>query len=156
MNNEVAYARSTTVGVIDLSKILAEVPQAKAMKEKIDFQFLPRLEEINSLQRLIKLHVGKLKSHHPQLKDQARRNLLAQVTKEWNKLFKLQEEFDKDKMAMQKSLQDTLIKEIEMVVNTIAKEKKIDLVFLVEDNILYRADKLDLTAEVMETLTKTN
>ena len=148
-----SQATAPTVAVINLPYILNEIPQTKAIQERILKEFAPREQELQKLQQQgIKisqdLQQGKFKGEQLTTKQRE----LAQIQADLQlKGRALQEDQQKRAQEEERKLQVT----IQKAIDDIANARGIDLV-LRGEGVVFTVPKLDLTEEIIKRVSADN
>jgi outer membrane protein len=144
-----SYAKEVRLAYVDLAKVFEEYKKTKdaekTMEEKGKVKEAERKKMIDELR--------KLKDEQALLSEKAK----AEKQKDIDAKIKILQDFDmKTRDELLKERNDTLgvlLKEIEAVVNAMAKDKGYDMV-LNSRTLLYGAPEYDLTAEAIKSLNK--
>lgn len=140
-------AKAPTIAVINLPLIMFEIPQAKSVEQKIAKEFAPREQELQKLQQKgndlsQEINSGKLKGD-------------ALVSKQ-RTLEQLKSEFQLKARAFQEDQQKRVKEEnmalaqlVQKAIDSIAKERGIDLV-LRGEGIAYTIPSLDISQDVIK------
>lgn len=147
----VFFVHDFKVAVLDLEKIFQEAPQSALMRDKINDQFSPRKESVDSLQKSIETKIAELNKTNPPLKFKERRKILLDIDKKEHALSKMQMDLHEDLVAIEKTSIETVVKQIQDVTADLAKEEKFSLV-LAKNVVIYPGNNADLSAQVVDTL----
>lgn len=150
---DAASARTPTIAVINLPLIMTEIPQAKAMEQTLAKEFGPREQAIQQMQQkgqklTSDLQAGKFKGEE-------------QITKQ-RELAQLQADFQLKFRALQEDQQKRIQEEqrkltiaVQKAIDTIAKERGIDLV-LRGEAVAFTINELDISDEVIKRVSTEN
>lgn len=148
-----AFAADLKVGVIDVQKILTTAPQVIAMRTKLQNQFEPREKEIDVAKKGLEANIEKYKKDSAVMNDKQKKDMQDQITTQQKKLHDMEVGFQQNVIAAQNQSMQTISKQIQDVVDKIAKDQKIDLI-LIKGAIAYSNPDFDLTQKVIDSLKK--
>lgn len=138
------------IGFVNIAKVLKEAPQADSARNKLEEEFAPRDEKIVAMQKNLKQMEEELARDADVMSDEVRKKKERQIVLEKREIKRTREEFNEDLNIrrndelnkLQKLVYDTIVK--------LAKDENYDLV--VGDNVIFAADTVDLSEEVLERL----
>lgn len=148
---EQAQAISPTIALVNIPLIMNDIPQAKDLEEKLTKEFGARGQEIQNMQSkgqalAEELKAGKYKGD--------------ELVKKQRELDQLQAEFNLKARAFQEDQQKRFQEEqrklaiiVQSAIDSIAKERGIDLV-LRGEGVAYTIDALDISNDVIERASK--
>lgn len=139
------------VGVIDLRQVLQKTPRMEAINKQLTDEFKPREEQIKSLQDKLQKNVEKLERDQAVLSEKEREKLQDKIMADRRELQRRSVAFQEEAAVAQNKAMQELINDIQKIVNQIAKDKGLDLVFQ-SDGIPYYKSELDITDSVIEKL----
>jgi outer membrane protein len=148
---QIASAVELKVAVVDLSKILASAPQVAAMRTKLQNQFDPRNKELMELGKTIQTEGEKYNKDSAVMKDQEKKDMQVKLTSQQKKFVEMQGSFQKDLMAEETKAMQEISKQIQEVVDGIAKKKGYNLV-LAKGAVAYNDVSFEITDEVLSAL----
>lgn len=146
-----APAKTPTVAVINLPLIMSEIPQSKALEEKLAKEFGPRQNELQTMQQkgtqlAQEIQMGKYQGD--ELINKQRE--LAQMQSDFQLKARA---FQEDESKRSKEENRKIAVEVQSAIDAIAKERGIDLV-LREISIAYVVDSLDISNDVIARVSK--
>ena len=136
----------TKIAVVDMGEVFQKLPQREAVSKKLKGEFEPRMRELQKLESDGQALVEKFKKDEAFMSaDQKKQNQ--------EKLAKLQMEFNQKRQAFE---QDNGRRQSEeRGIDSIAKSNGYDLV-LERNAAPYAASKLDISAQVISQVSKSN
>ena len=149
----VLFVHDFKIAVLDLEKIFQEAPQSALMRDKINDQFSPRKDHIDSLQKNIDAEIADLNKTNTSLKFKERRKILLDIDKKEHALSKMQMDLHEDLAAMEKTSIETVVKQIQDVTADLAKEESFSLV-LAKNVVIYPGKNVDVSSQVIDILKK--
>lgn len=141
------------IAVVDIQKVLTTAPQVAAIKTKLQNQFDPQSKEITELQKQLQSDVDKYTKDNAVMKDKEKKDFQDKVAAEQKKLRDMEVSFQQNLVNAQNQSMQTILKQIQDVVESMAKKQKYELV-LVKGAVLYSDATLDITDQVVAALKK--
>ena len=148
-------AADADIAVVDIGKVLQEIPQRKAIESKLKSEFDSRVREMQRMETEGQTLAAKLK------KDESFMSA-AERTKSQRRLSELQAEFNVKAQALQEDQrrrfseeQKNVIEKIKTAVDSIAKSEGYEMV-LNRQAVLYTNDESDITTQVIQQVSKGN
>lgn len=152
----VAYAASDTkVGVINLQGLLGQLPQMKAISEKMKGQFASRQTDITKAQDAFKKSAEDYRKNNAVMSEKEKSAAQDKLIKKEQELQKMQMDFQRDLVEEQNKQVSALLEKIKGVVADVAKKEKLDLV-LIDASVAYADKKMDVTDAVLKVLKDKN
>ena len=151
--NGASASVQTKVGVLDWQLLLAKAPQAEEAGKRLEKEFQARKDAFIAKQKDFQTKQEKLGRDKDVMAEVERKKVENDLTKAQQDLRRLDEELRSDYTARHREEMDDFLKVTREVVDTLAKDKKYDLV-LPQDATIYVADRVDITEEVLESLKK--
>jgi outer membrane protein len=149
----IACAADMKVGVVDLKKVFTEAPQVASMRAKLQGQFDPKGKELQALKKDYDANVDKLNKNGSVMKDQEKKDLQAKINDQQNKLQTMQMDFQKSVITAENQSMQTVSKQIQDAVDSIAKQKGLNLV-IIKGAVAYNDPSFDVTDDVLKILKK--
>lgn len=146
-------ATSLKIGVIDVRTAIQKSPQLSTINSDLTKVFKPREVKIVDAQATLKADEDKLQKRGPTMNDSDRSALRDKIITERANLQAMITAFQQDLDSAQNNAMQKLLSQIAMIVNDIAKQEKYDLI-LQGDNVPYVVDRLNITTEVLQQLSK--
>lgn len=150
-----AQAADAKIAVVDIAKVLHEIPQRKAIESKLKSEFDSRVREMQRMETEGQTLAAKLKKDESFMSADER-------TKSQRKLAELQSEFNLKGQALQEDQrrrfneeQKKVFEKIQTAVDGIAKSEGYDMV-LNRQAVVYTNDKNDISAKVIQQVSKGN
>ena len=148
---EVSWAQGTRVGIVNMSFLVANAPQAISVKKRLEREFEPRQEVIEDcLEELKQLQVSVRKASESKNAEQTKRQV-AKFQKKQRRCAELRSEFQEDLNKRNNSEMKSFLDLVVGVTDTIAMKRKLDLVLKAEA-ALFVTDKVNITTEVLQGL----
>ncbi len=148
-------AADAKIAVVDIAKVLHEIPQRNAIESKLKSEFDSRVREMQRMETEGQTLAAKLKKDESFMSADER-------TKSQRKLAELQSEFNLKGQAMQEDQrrrfneeQKKVFEKIQTAVDGIAKSEGYDMV-LNRQAVVYTNDKNDISAKVIQQVSKGN
>lgn len=140
-------AKDLKIGVVDMQKLFNSYPGTQKAKDKLaDFEKKKRDDLSDSAQEIKDLEKD-LSDSNSVLSEKQKARKTSEYKTKMAAFSQAQEEAQKEVMAKESDMTQTIIGEIKDLVATVAKNKDIDLV-LDLDKTVYAKDAVDLTDEV--------
>lgn len=143
----------TKIAVINVPRILQEIPQSKAMDAQLKSEFSARVSEMQRLESQGQQLADKLKKDGDFMSADER-------TKQQRKLAELQSDFNLKGQALQEDQrrrsseeQKKIFDKIQTAIDGIAKSQGFDLV-LNGQAVVFGSDKLDISSQVIQQVSK--
>lgn len=149
----IASAANLKVGVLDVQKVMQQIPQVTAMQKKLKKQFSPQTKKITTTQNQLRADLTKFNKNRLVMKDSDKKALKKKIIKGQDDLRNLQINFQQQLMAAQRKAMQSILNDVEGAVNSIAKSENLDLV-LTKASIAYNDDNMDITNQVVKKLKK--
>jgi Skp family chaperone for outer membrane proteins len=134
-----------------VQQIAAESTEGKLANDKVKALNDQKVKELNDRNRAIQATQQKLDQGGTVLNDQARGQLQAEVERQQRDLQRFTEDAQQDVAALQQQLQEEFQRRLNPVVDRVARENQVHMVFSAADSGLVWADpSLNLTADVIK------
>ncbi len=148
-------AADANIAVVDIGKVLREIPQRKAIESKLKSEFDSRVRDMQRMETEGQTLAAKLKKNESFMSADER-------TKSQRKLAELQADFNLKGQALQEDQrrrfneeQQKVFEKIQTNVESIAKSEGYDMV-LNRQAVVYSNDKNDILAKVIQQVSKGN
>lgn len=136
------------IAVVNFARLLQESPQAKVTQKALEDEFSPRQRDLVAKQNEMKDRQTKLQKDSPVMGAEERRSAESKYRDDVRDLERRQNEFLEDFNVRRNEELGKLQRDLLREVQTFAKQKGYDLV--VGDGVLYAAQNIDVTAQVLE------
>ena len=144
------FPQGARVAFINIQRIASESAEGKASTARVKALYDKKVAESSDRQKALAAAQQKLQQGGAVLSDQARAQLEKEVERLQVELQRFTEDGQKEVQGLQQELQTDFQKKLVPVINTVASELGLHLVFSQVDSGLVWADPgLDLTAEVI-------
>jgi outer membrane protein len=145
------FPEGAKVAFVNINAIAAQSNEGKAATAKIQEFIKKKNAEIQDKQKALQAMQTKLQQNLSVMSDQARSQLEKDITKQSRDLQSAQEDAQQEQQQLTQDLQSEFQQKLFPVVDAIAKEKSLHMVFSIADSgILWPHPGLDLTAEVIK------
>jgi Skp family chaperone for outer membrane proteins len=145
------FPEGAKVAFVNINAIAAGSSEGKAATAKIQEFIKKKNAEIQEKQKSLQTMQTKLQQGVSVMSDQARSQLEKDITKMSRELQSAQEDAQQEQQQLTQDLQNEFQQKLFPVVDAIAKEKGLHMVFSIADSgILWPDPGLDLTAEVIK------
>ena len=148
-----AAMAETKIAVINVPRIMQEIPQGKAVEAKLKSEFSSRVRELHGLESQGQALSAKLKKDESFMSADER-------TKSQRKLAELQADFNLKGQALQEDQrrrygeeQKIVLQKVQAAVDSIAKAQGYDLV-LNGQAVVYGSEKVDISSQVIQQVSK--
>lgn len=143
-------AQTTSVAYVHVSRLLAEPPQVKQVREKLRAEFAARDNRLNDQQNQIKSLQDKLSHEGSFLSTEEVKRLDRDILSRSLKLKHARKELQQERQLRQDDEVEHLRKIIREVIAEVAQEEKVDIVL--ESGTLWVSPKVDITEKVLSRL----
>ncbi len=143
----------TKIGVLDWQQLLSKAPQAEEAGKRLEQEFKTPKDNLLKKQKDFQAKQEKLGRDKDVMSEAERKKLENELTKMQQDLRRQDEELRSDYTARHQEEMGDFLKVVREVVDTLAKEKKFDLV-LPQDATIYMAERVNVTDDVLESLRK--
>jgi outer membrane protein len=138
------------IGVIDYGRLFEESPQAKTLKEQLNAEFGPRVQQLVSSEQGLKARSEKFQKDSATMtadqKSKAEKDLRDGLRDLERKKQELQDDSNAKRQEEMNKLQRTLIGEV----REYAKAQNFDIV--IADGVIYHTPTVDITTQVLTAL----
>jgi len=145
-----AMAAELKIGVIDYARLFDESPQAKVVREALQAEFGPRLQQLVTQENALKAKGEKLQKDvatmTPDQRSKAEKDLRDSVRELERKKQELQDDSNAKRQEEMNKLQRSLITEV----REYAKAQAFDIV--IAEGIIYNTPAVDITGAVLQAL----
>lgn len=148
-----ASAADPKIAVIDVQKILTTSPQVEAMRTKLKNQFSPKEKEIDAAKKNMQANIEKYKKDNAVMNETQKKEMQNKIMAQQTKLHDLETNFQQSLVAAQNQSMQNISKQIQDIVNKIAKDQGLDLI-LIKGAIAYSNPSFDVTDKVIDGLKK--
>lgn len=142
------------IGVLDVNKVLTSVPQVKKMQTDLKKEFDPRGNEIVKMQNAFVADIDKYRKSNVNKKGDELLKEQQKLIEENRKLQEARVNFQRDLVTTQNRALGPILRQVETVVEKIAKEKKLNLV-LTKMSTVYSEAQFEITDQVIAEMGKT-
>jgi outer membrane protein len=141
------------IGVVDIRQVLQKSPQVATAQKQLKDQFQTREKEFRALQQQVRADADKLNRDGSVMKDADRKTLQQKVQDEQQKLQNMQMSLQQDLFTAQNQQMQGIMSKLQNAVNEVAKANQFTLV-LTKDNVAFANEQLDITNQVLDSMTK--
>lgn len=144
-----------TIAVIDVQKVVSQLPQTLAMRETLNKEFSEARQELTKLKSDIEFNIEKFQRESITMSQEEQDALKLSIET-------MQREFQSKGQPLEKQLQKRTAEErnkilalVQQAVDAVAKEEKVDIV-LQAQSVAYIVPEKDITAKVAARISKIN
>jgi outer membrane protein len=138
---------------IRIDRIAAESGEGKALNERVKALNDQKVRELNEKNKALQSVQQKLESGGSVLNDAARAQLQAEVERQQRDIQRFTEDAQQDLQGLQQQLQEEFTKKLNPILDKVAKEKQVHMVFNATESGLVWADpSMDLTSDIIKAL----
>jgi len=138
---------------IRIDRIAAESGEGKVLSDRVKALNDQKVRELNEKNKALQSVQQKLDSGGSVLNDAARAQLQAEVERQQRDIQRFTEDAQQDLQALQQQLQEEFTRKLNPILDKVAKEKQVHMVFNATESGLVWADpSMDLTTDVIKAL----
>lgn len=135
---------------INVQRIAAESSEGRAANDKVKALNDQKVRDLNERNKALQSAQQKLDQGGNVLSEAARAQLQTEIERQQRDIQRFSEDAQQDVQALQQQLQEEFQRKLNPVIDKVAREKQVHMVFSAGDSGLVWADPgLDLTAEVI-------
>lgn len=146
-------AKALKIGVLDWQLLVAKSPQAEQAGKRLEKEFKERKDTFLEKQKQLEAKHEKFQRDKDIMADAERVKAEREITKLQQDLRNLQEENQADYAARHREEMDKFLNTVKNVVDDYAKKEQFDLI-LPQDTTLFTAERIDITAAILDKLKK--
>ena len=147
-----AFAQAK-IGILNLQQVIQQSPQLTTVKAELQKQFGPAQKTVTDAQKILQDDMANYRKNSAVMSATDKQTLQDKITKEQQDLQATQMKFQQEYVAARDKAFTGLLAQIKSVVETVAKQKKFDLV-LTNDAVAYASSDMDITNDVLAALKK--
>ncbi len=147
-----ASAAELRIAVVNIPKLVAEAPQAQAARKRMDAQFAARRTQLESMQKQVVADAEKLKRDATVMTPDARAKAEDALRTKQRDFARKQDEYNEDVARAARTEEGKMRETIAKVIEQVVKQGQYELVL--SEGILHAADRINITAQVLEQLKK--
>jgi Skp family chaperone for outer membrane proteins len=140
------------IGYISVQAIASQSAAGQAAGVKIKSFQDQRARELDAKQKALEAKRARLDAGGSVLNDATRQQLQAEIERDGRELNRLAEDSDQDLDRMTQQLQQEFMVKLSPVIRKVAQDRKVDYIFTDQSGLVYAADDLNLTADVIKAL----
>jgi outer membrane protein len=138
---------------IRIDRIAAESGAGKALNERVKALNDQKVRELNDKNKALQAAQQKLDSGGSVLNDTARAQLQADIERLQKEIQRFTEDAQQDLQALQQQLQEEFTRTLNPVLEKVAKEKQVHMVFnATESGLVWAEPGMDLTGDIIKAL----
>jgi Skp family chaperone for outer membrane proteins len=147
---EPAFPAGSKYAFVNIQRIAAESAQGKVLASRVQALNQQKVTELNQRNQALQTSQQKLDSGGSVLSDAARAQLAKDIDRQQTEIQRFTDDAQKDVEELQNQLQQEFQQKLGPVVQQVAQEKKLEILFSALDAGIIWADAgLDLTSEVI-------
>jgi outer membrane protein len=140
-------APALKIGVVDFARLIKESPQAQVTLKALEDEFAPRQRDLIAKQNELKDRQAKLQKDSAVMGAEERRNAESKFRDDERELGRRLNAFQEDINVRRNEELGKLQRDLLQEVQAFAKQRGYDLI--VGDGVIYAAQNLDLTAQIL-------
>ncbi len=144
-----AGAEEVKIGVVDVSKLLEESPQAENLRKKLDSEFQRRSQDLLEQQKQLKKLTDKLTRDGAIMSDSEQTRMEQDIRARRRQLKSSSDEFREDLNLRRNEESQKLRRLLTEVIHQLGKDENLDLIL---DNAVYASGRVNLTDKVLARL----
>tara|TARA_B100001057_G_scaffold168869_2_gene169616 strand:+ start:21359 stop:21868 length:510 start_codon:yes stop_codon:yes gene_type:complete len=148
---QVTYAE-VKVGIVNLSRLLNEVPMYKDARQKIQKKFDPRARNLKTLEKEWNKLNDKYLKNESVMSDKEKKGLIDKIKGVENKLRSGQEKLQVDLEKTQREEFSKIEKVVNETITTYAEKNDFDIILRAESTTLYAKKYINITQEIISKL----
>lgn len=146
------FREGAKFGYVNVQAIASQSAEGRAAAGRIQAFRDQRQKELTDKQNAMKAAQQKLDSGGALLNDSARAQQEAEIGRMTRELQRLAEDADQDMERLQQQLQQEFMVKLQPAITRVGNEKGVDFIFSNESGLVFAAEGLDLTADVIRSL----
>jgi Skp family chaperone for outer membrane proteins len=147
---EVPFPTGAKYAFVNIQRVAAESAQGKTLSQRVQGLNNQKLTDLNEKNKALQASQQKLDSGASVLSDTARAQLEKDIDRQQTEIQRFTDDAQKEVQELQNELQAEFQQKLGPVIQTIAQEKKLEILFSALDAGIIWADAgLDLTTEVI-------
>lgn len=144
-----AFADGMKIGVVDLQKIMQTASQMKTIQEKLEKEFKPRRDKLVAMEEGLKKDMEKFKRDSAVLSQSQKKDLEKQIVTTQQQFEREGQQYQQELSTAHNEAMEDFYNKIRAAIAKVAETDKYDVV-LQKDAAPFSADKLDITAKVIQ------
>jgi len=148
----VPFRDGAKFGYINVQAIASQSADGRSAGVKIKAFQEGKARDLEAKQKALDAKQQRLASGGNVLSDATRAQLTTEIERDGRELQRLAEDADQDLERMTQQLQQEFMSKLSPVLRRVALEKKVDFVFTDQSGIVFAAEDLNLTADVIRAL----
>ena len=146
-----AYADGAKIGVVDLQKIIQTSPQMKSIQDKLEKEFKPRRDKLVGIEENLKKDMDKFKRDNAVMSDSQKKDFEKKIIESQQEFERQGQQYQQELSTAHNQAMENLYDKIRSAIQVVALQGKYDVI-LQKDAAPYSSDKLDVTAQVIESI----
>ena len=148
---QLTYAE-VKMGIVNLSRLLNEVPMYKDAREKIQKKFDPRARNLKTLEREWNTLNDKYLKNESVMSDKEKKGLITKIQGVEEKLRSGQEKLQIDLDKTQREEYSKIEKVVNEAISEYAEKNDFDIIFRAESTTLYAKKYINITQDIISKL----
>jgi len=144
------FSHEMKIGTVDLQRAIDSVNQSKKAREKIEKEFGEKQKLLKAKEEEVKKMYEDFQKKALVISDKAKADMQAEIQKKYMEATQLANQFQEEYQKKIAEIRDPMIKSMTSIIETLAKEKKLDFVYANQTGILYARNPLDLTNDLIK------
>jgi outer membrane protein len=143
------YADGTKIGVVDLQKIMQTATQMKTIQDKLEKEFKPRRDKLVAMEEGLKKDMETFKRDGAVLSQSKKKDLEKKIVSTQQQFEREGQQYQQELSTAHNEAMEDFYNKIRAAIAKVAEGDKYDIV-IQKDAAPFSADKLDVTAKVMQ------
>jgi Skp family chaperone for outer membrane proteins len=148
----VPFRDGAKIGYINVQAIASQSSDGKSAGVKLKQFQETRARELDAKKKALDAKQQRLDSGGAVLSESTRSSLTLEIERDGRELNRLAEDSDQDLERMTQQLQQEFMVKLGPVIRKVAQDKKVDYIFTDQSGLVFAADDLNLTADIIRVL----
>ena len=140
------------IGVVNMKTLFENAPQVKQINAQMKKQFGDRQQKLESMGNALQADITKLQKNKAVMSQKQLSDLNDQIAKEGDELHQAQASYQQDLFGAKQQAFMQFLNQIRAASQTVAAQQKLQII-IPADSVVYAADSLDVTKQVLAALT---
>lgn len=144
------FSAEVKIGTVDLQRAIDSVNQSKKSREKIEKEFGEKQKLLKAKEEEVKKMYEDFQKKALVMSDKAKADMQAEIQKKYMEATQLANQFQDEYQKKIAEIRDPMIKSMTSIIESLAKESKLDFVYANQTGILYSKNPVDLTNDLIK------
>lgn len=147
------FPEGAKVAVVDIQRVAAESAEGKASTAKVQALHQQKTQQLTEMNKKLQAEQQKLQQQSLVMNEQARAQLEREIDRQQKEIQRFSQDAQEEVQILQADLQQTFHRKLMPILESIAKERGLHLLFSAQDSgLVWLEPGLDLTADVVKQL----